>query len=101
MAVIKNSAPLWNLKEAHRFLGLISWYRCFIKDVAHIATPLHRLLKKRVKWEWTERNQEAFDKLKESLVTAPILVCQDWGKWTTRPAASYDGQWSSANGTLR
>ena len=66
--------------HTRRFLGLISWYRRFIKDVAHIAAPLHRLLKKRVKWEWTDQHQEAFDKLKESLITAPVLVYTDWNK---------------------
>ena len=51
VAVIKNLSTPKDLKEARRFLGLISWYRRFIKDVAHMADPLQRLLKKRVKWE--------------------------------------------------
>ena len=39
VAVIRNLSPPKDLKEARCFLGLISWYRRFIKDVAHIAAP--------------------------------------------------------------
>ena len=77
---IKDLIPPKNLKEGRRFLCLVSWYRRFIKDVVHIAAPLHRPLKKRVKWEWTDEHQTAFDRLKESLTTAPVLVCPDWSK---------------------
>ena len=92
VAAIKNLSPPKDLKEARRFLGLISWYRRFIKDVARIAAPLHRLLKKRVKWEWTKQHQEAFDKLKESLITAPVFVCPDWNKpFTHQTDASREG----------
>ena len=37
VSAILNLAPPKNLKEARRFLGLISWYRRFIKDAAHIS----------------------------------------------------------------
>ena len=49
VAAIKYLTPTRNLKEARRFLGLVSCYRRFIKDVTHIAAPLHRLVRKRVK----------------------------------------------------
>ena len=92
VAAIKNLSPPKDPKEARRFLGLIFWYRRFIKDVAYIAAPLHRLLKKRVKWEWTEQHEEAFDKLKESLITAPVLVCSDWDKpFNLQTDASQEG----------
>ena len=39
VAAIRNLSPPKDLKEARCFLGLISWYRRFIKDVAHIAAP--------------------------------------------------------------
>ena len=39
VATIKELTPPRNLKEACRFLGLISWYRRFIKDVATWPPP--------------------------------------------------------------
>ena len=80
VSAILNLAPPKNLKEARRFLGLISWYRRFIKDAARISAPLHRLLKKKAKWEWTPEHQKSFDELKQKLTTAPVLACPDWSK---------------------
>ena len=61
VAAIQNTTPPRNLKKARRFLGLIFWYRCFIKGAACLSSPLHKLLKKKAKWEWTEAHQESFD----------------------------------------
>lgn len=49
----------------------------FCKDFAKIATPLNQLLQKGKPWEWTEEAQTAFDKLKECLITAPMLHYPD------------------------
>ena len=57
-----------------------------------IVVCMYRLLKKRVKWEWTEQHKEAFDKLKESLITVQVLVCPDWNKpFTLQTDASQEG----------
>ena len=53
---ILNLAPPKNHKEARRFLGLISWYRRFIRDAARISASLHKLLRKKSKWEWTSKH---------------------------------------------
>ncbi|KAA3477305.1 integrase [Gossypium australe] len=45
-----------------------------------IATPMTRLLQKEVKFEWTERCQQSFEKLKALLIEAPILVQPESGK---------------------
>ena len=42
-----------------------------------MATPLTNLTKKEVKWEWTEKCQEAFEQIKECLTTAPLLKMLD------------------------
>ena len=55
-----------------RFLGLIGWYRRFIKDFSKLATPL-RLFANQRTLHWKQQQQDAFDKLKKRLMEAPIL----------------------------
>ncbi|XP_033761504.1 uncharacterized protein LOC117343268 [Pecten maximus] len=59
--------------EVRSFLGLVGYYRKFIDSFAHIANPLMKLLKKNVKFHWDTKCEEAFNKLKGSLLTAPVL----------------------------
>ena len=60
------------------FLGHAGFYRRFIKDFSAIAGPLSNLLQKDVSFEWTNDCVSAFDKLKTSLTTAPIMRPPDW-----------------------
>jgi len=60
-----------------KFLGLIGFYRRFIPDVAIHAKPLFELLKKKIKFVWTDRTQEAFDFLKKSLSSLSELHLPD------------------------
>ncbi|XP_036001790.1 uncharacterized protein LOC118565513 [Fundulus heteroclitus] len=62
-----------SIQEVRRFIGLASYYRRFVKDFASIAEPLHNLTKKHARFQWSEECQEAFDKLKHLLTTAPVL----------------------------
>ena len=55
------------------FLGLASFYRRFIDNFSQIVTPLTNLLKKGKKFHWDKPTQKAFEKLKTSFTTAPIL----------------------------
>ena len=41
---------------------------------------MEKLLKRDVKYEWSEECQKSLDILKEKMVTAPILVFPDWKK---------------------
>lgn len=66
-----------NKSELRSFLGLVSYYRKFVKDFAKIAKCLHALTSKHGKWEWTSECDKAFQCLKEKLVTAPILGYPD------------------------
>lgn len=48
-------------------------YRRFFKNYPTIAFPLTNLLSKKVKSVWSVQADEAFRKLKQIVVTAPIL----------------------------
>ena len=50
-----------------------------MKDFAKIAKPLHEIMRKETKWSWGERQQKAFEELKERFTTEPVLVT-----WTRR-----------------
>ena len=53
------------VKDVQKFLGLANYYHWFIEGFATVARPLHDLVKKDKKWDWTERQERAFQELKE------------------------------------
>lgn len=55
-------------------MGLEGYYRRFVRDFSKIAAPLTRLTRKNVKYLWTDECEESFNKLKECLTNAPVLV---------------------------
>ena len=68
------------MTEVRSFLGLAGYYRRFVKGFFVIASPLTKLLRKEVKFEWTYNCQDSFEQLKEMLVEAPILMQPTPGK---------------------
>ena len=70
---IKNIQPPKDKKELQRFIGLTSYYRKWIKNFSDIASPLLDLLKQSKKYIWQESHQNAYDSLKNKLVSYPIL----------------------------
>ncbi len=66
-----------NLATLEYFLGLTGYYRKFMCRYSDLAQPLNGL-KKKEKFIWTPPCQEAFEILKEKLVTAPVLRYPDF-----------------------
>ena len=62
-----------NLSELRSFLGLCSYYQCFVKGFADIARPLHHLTGKGVRFEWSPEAESALTQLKSCLASAPVL----------------------------
>jgi len=48
------------VKDVQKFLRLVNYYHWFIEGFATVARPLHDLVKKNKKWDWTEREEKAF-----------------------------------------
>ena len=64
--------PPRTAKQVHTFLGLIRYYRAFIKDFAKVAKPLTLLPHQKAKFEGTPVHHMAFLMLKETDMQAPI-----------------------------
>ena len=70
---IQHMQPTTTPKQVRAFLGLVRYYRKFIKGFAKIAKPLTLLTRQQVKFEWTLEHHTAFLHLKEAIVQVPIL----------------------------
>ncbi|PIK39238.1 putative thy-1 membrane glycoprotein isoform X1 [Apostichopus japonicus] len=91
-AVVEKWEAPRNAKEVRSFLGLAGYYRRFIKGFSKIAGPLYDLVgattkksgkevtPKQNSFQWLSKQQEAFEKLKKSLTTAPVLSYPDYTK---------------------
>ncbi|XP_027171491.1 uncharacterized protein LOC113771065 [Coffea eugenioides] len=67
-------------QEKTTFTCPIGFYRRFIKDFSKIGAPLFRLLQKNVPFDFTGEWKAAFDTLKESLTSPPIIQPPDWSR---------------------
>ncbi|GKC52105.1 putative reverse transcriptase domain-containing protein [Tanacetum coccineum] len=59
--------------KIHQFLGLADYYQRFIEGFSKIAKPMTKLTQKKVKFDWRDKEEAAFQLLKEKLCSAPIL----------------------------
>jgi hypothetical protein len=77
IAAVKEWPNPTNVKEVQSFLGLANYYRRFIKNFAHLATPLTDLTKKDNAFIWNDGAQNAFEALKLAITTEPVLAMFD------------------------
>ena len=71
---------LKTVHDVRNFLGLCSYYRCFVRYFAHIASPLHDLTKKKIKFVWDTQQRNAFQLLKDRVSQQPVLIVPDLHK---------------------
>ena len=62
---VVNWKPPRSVTEVRSFLGLARYYKRFVKGFSVIASPLTKLLRKGVKFEWSDKCQNSFKQLKE------------------------------------
>ncbi|GJZ21172.1 putative reverse transcriptase domain-containing protein [Tanacetum coccineum] len=65
---IKNWTSPKTLTEIHQFLGLVGYYQRFINGFSKIAKSMTKLTQKNVKFEWGEKEEEAFQLLKQTFI---------------------------------
>ena len=71
---IRGYPPPGNVTELQRFLGMVNQVAKFIEGLAAITEPLRRLLRKEMVWLWDSTQQEAFNKIKDKLVSSETLA---------------------------
>lgn len=77
---IKNWPSPKNKAQVQSFFGLANFYRQFVKNFAQVAEPLNALLRKGVRFVWTEACEEAFQTMKGQLARSDILAFPDFSK---------------------
>jgi hypothetical protein len=104
---VKNCTVPKIVKDVQAFLGFANFYRRFISGFSELASPLTRLTRKNISFEWTPKAQTAFNALKEAFTTAPIVTHFDPEKEITVETDASDyvsagvlSQYDD-NGTLR
>ncbi|KAL7290500.1 hypothetical protein TKK_0015274 [Trichogramma kaykai] len=77
LAAVKEFPTPKTKKNVRQFLGKINFHNKFIPRNAIILDPLHNLLRKDVRFNWTQECQEAFKKIRELMCAEPILKIFD------------------------
>ena len=65
------------VREVRSFIGMCSYYRRFIPNFSQIAEPIVALTRKHTHFKWSDTQQKAFEFLKDSLTSVPLLVYPD------------------------
>ena len=73
--------PPKNVSEVRSFLGLAGYYKKFVEGFFRMATPLTKLTRKDVKYDWVDACQQSFEELKGRLTSAPVLVFPNERHW--------------------
>src|SRR5216683_5055934 len=65
---VKGWTPPRNVQEVRKFLGFTGYYRYFIQGYSQIARPLLDLTKQVTSWQWEEKEQGAFEELRDKMI---------------------------------
>nr|GFB74458.1 putative reverse transcriptase domain-containing protein [Tanacetum cinerariifolium] len=71
---VKDWASPKSPTKIRQFLGLAGYYRRFIEGLSKIAKPMTKLTQKKVKFEWGDKQEAAFQLLKQKLCRKANVV---------------------------
>jgi len=77
---IQEWSTLQNVGDLRSFHGLANLYKRFVPNFSSLASPLNELVKKDTQFCWTEKQDQAFKRLKAQLTNAPILALPNFAK---------------------
>ena len=75
---IQEIQPPTSVTQVRSFLGLVGYYRRFIKGFSKIAAPLNNLLETNKPFAWTEECTKGYQELKDLLLKEPVVAYQDF-----------------------
>ena len=75
-AVVSMEAPQ-NVSELRRFLGMVNQLGKFLPNLATVTEPLRGLLSIRSNWYWGQPQEHAFNEIKQTLSSSPVLSLYD------------------------
>ena len=87
------------VKDVQKFLGLVNYYRQFVKEFAKIAKLLYEMTRKDMKWNWGEKQQRVSEKLKERFTTEQVLIIPNlvsdkkYAHKKNNPQKNYERHW--------
>ncbi|GKB95476.1 putative reverse transcriptase domain-containing protein [Tanacetum coccineum] len=74
---IKDRASPKTPTKIRQFLGLAGYYRMFIEGFSKIVMSMTKLTQKGIKFDWGEKEENAFQLIKQKLCSAPILALSE------------------------
>lgn len=78
-AILKIDTPKTR-KQLRGFIGLVNYYRDLYPKRSHILAPLSSLTSAKVKWEWKDIHQQAFDEMKRVISKETLMAFPDFNK---------------------
>jgi hypothetical protein len=77
---ISRILPPKNKRQLRRFLGMINYYRDMWKRRSHVLAPLTAISSNKSKWQWTDKEQKAFEEAKRMVMREAQLNYPDFNK---------------------
>lgn len=71
---IRDVKPPVNVKEVQSFCGMVNYYAKFMPALSETLEPIHKLCRKEEKFDWNEKCQSAFEKIKKEMCNDLILA---------------------------
>ena len=76
--VIRNLSVLTSVTGVRSFLGHAGFYRRLILRFSTLTKPLNEFLQINVEFNFDERCLNSFNRLKQALISVPIVQAPDW-----------------------
>jgi Reverse transcriptase (RNA-dependent DNA polymerase)/RNase H-like domain found in reverse transcriptase/Integrase zinc binding domain/Chromo (CHRromatin Organisation MOdifier) domain/Retroviral aspartyl protease len=67
-----------DVHQLRSFLGMTNYFRRYIEKYAQIVDPMTQLLRKDSEFIWTDAHTQAFEAIKQKLISSPVLKLPDW-----------------------
>ena len=78
-AIVEFPSPR-NVDEVRSFMGIVGYYKSFIRNFSWISYPITSLQRKGNKFEWTEECAVSFEQFKHFLTISLVLEIVDLDK---------------------